>query len=328
MHKGENVIERFYIMANEPNDTLCVPMKLDAFVLNTSVCDGENSSAKIAPITQPNYTFLRLHDSLIQVLLSIPSLNRIRQLTISSKSDVLPHLDIHNTHGDKFNSRITNLENGKTYLHRQGVYLHWMLPRIYRAGAAATEESKLNRDGDGLPDPDSKSELDQTAPQFRPVPTRWLVIRHLRQSTPDYKSVSIPEYTAWVVESDHQQEVDSVGEETDLQVDVSPYIVASSGDVQIQKQAEIFIGKKTLAKDWTEPNGKVAPLTVLNGGNLLFPDFQPHNGNVFSILDNFEIKSGDDAEYLESATADYYVIGWHARPEEGLEPFDPKASLY
>ncbi|KAM0800552.1 hypothetical protein BDR22DRAFT_850972 [Usnea florida] len=41
---------------DELNDTLCIPMQLDAFVRNTSVSNGAQSSAKIAPIIQPNYT--------------------------------------------------------------------------------------------------------------------------------------------------------------------------------------------------------------------------------------------------------------------------------
>lgn len=58
-------------MSEELNSTLSVPMKLDAFVFNEQVCsggeNGDDMRAKVAPITQPNYTFLRLHDSLIQV---------------------------------------------------------------------------------------------------------------------------------------------------------------------------------------------------------------------------------------------------------------------
>lgn len=204
-----------------------------------------------------------------------------------------------------------------------------MLPRVYRAAASATEDSKLDRDGDGFPDPETNSDpktkpgTDQTAPQFRPVPTRWLVIRHLRESTPHYgdKEVDMPVYKAWVVESNYQQKVTNVALSQDLQVDMSPFIAApSDGNVNIKKQAEVFIGKKTPVKKWTEPLTKNAPLTVLNGGNILFPDFQYHNGNVFSILDNFEYQSGKNVKYLESAAVDYFVMGWHASPEEGIEP--------
>ena len=56
---------------------------------------------------------------------------------------------------------------------------------------------------------------------------------------------------------------------------------------------------------------------------MLFPDFQQHNTNVFSVLDNFEYKDGNKVAYLESATADSHVIGWHAQPIEGSEYYSP-----
>lgn len=58
-------------MLGDLNDTICLPMKLDAFVFNGPVCSGgaekDEARAKIAPITQPNYTMLRIYDALIQV---------------------------------------------------------------------------------------------------------------------------------------------------------------------------------------------------------------------------------------------------------------------
>lgn len=44
-------------------DIVLVPMQMEAFVLNLAVCgtgkDGDDT-ARIVPITQPNYAFLRL----------------------------------------------------------------------------------------------------------------------------------------------------------------------------------------------------------------------------------------------------------------------------
>ena len=192
-----------------------------------------------------------------------------------------------------------------------------MLPRVYRTGVAATQDGEL--DGDQK----HRSGAEKSAPQFRPVPTRWLIIRHIRESASNYETLAIPSYKAWVLESDYQQMVDRVSNDQDLQVDMSPFVAAPSGEkVDIQKQAEVFIGKKTSVDSWTEPKEpgkKATPMTVLNGGNILFPDFQQHNSNVFSVLDNFEYKKGDDVAYLDSATADYYVIGWHPRQDEGNE---------
>ena len=69
-------------------ETVLVPLKLDAFALTPQTCSGANNS--IAPITQPNYTFLRLHDNLI-----VP--------------DILDHVDLHQVSPASFNSRITDL---------------------------------------------------------------------------------------------------------------------------------------------------------------------------------------------------------------------------
>jgi len=48
-------------------ETVCVPVNLDAFVLNVPVCDS--GACRIAPITQPDYVSLRLENSVIQVLI-------------------------------------------------------------------------------------------------------------------------------------------------------------------------------------------------------------------------------------------------------------------
>jgi hypothetical protein len=227
-------------------------MKLDAFVFNGKVCSGEDigdkairdKRAKIAPITQPNYTFLRLHDALIQ-------------------GDILPHVDIHNSFENEFNSRYCNIDTGEIYKDRQGVYLHWMLPRLYRVGvAAAGDEVGVDHGVEGLPGR-SDEDSDRSAPQFRPVPTRWLVIRRLKQSIPDFKEVGAPEYQAWVIESDKQSVLDKgktasagekwdpdedpdvgeISDDLDIQVDLSPFISAPDDDsraVKISKQAEIL----------------------------------------------------------------------------------------
>ncbi|KAI1359327.1 hypothetical protein F5Y08DRAFT_84315 [Xylaria arbuscula] len=285
-------------MSEDLNDTICLPMKLDAFVFNGPVCSGgeqgDEARAKIAPITQPNYTMLRVNDALIQ-------------------SDILPHVDIHNTYKNEYNSRLTDLDTGTPYRHRQGVYLHWMLPRVYRSGVAATGESNVDNVGEGLPPAE-----DSSAPQFHSIPSRWLVIRRLRESVPDYKTIGVNEYEAWVIESDKQRKLGdptkpgNLPKDIDLQVEVAPFISAPLNQtVNINEQAEVFIGSKTPMGQWTEPGDERSPVTVLNGGNMLFPDYQYHNANVLSVLDNFEYNSGGDVKYMQSATADYYVIGWH-----------------
>lgn len=72
------------------DDVVLLPMKVDAFVLNDAVCSSP--SYKIAPITQPNYTFLRLHDNLIE-------------------ADILDHVDLHAPADPDLTSRITDLRS-------------------------------------------------------------------------------------------------------------------------------------------------------------------------------------------------------------------------
>ena len=75
-------------------ETVCLPMKVDAFVLNQSVCNGKDS--KIAPITQPNYTFLRLDNATIQ-------------------NDVLGHVDLHAASPANCNRRLMGVYTTRIY---------------------------------------------------------------------------------------------------------------------------------------------------------------------------------------------------------------------
>lgn len=298
---------------------LIVPLKLDAFVLNAKVCSGGPKDAKIAPITQPNYTFLRIAGFVAQ-------------------NDVLNHVDLHRTSPADLNSRFSDIgslpvnEEGKPRhpprADRVGVYLHWMMPRAYRSGVATSPP---------IPPPDEagagagvgvgvgadsatkkeESKVDNTAPVFRIVPNRWLVIRKLY---PDYLPTSavIPDVEAWVVESDRLRNINNtedLGRDTDLQVDVSPYV---DGSGSIATQAEVFIGWKGPAAGWTEQDKPRVPLTVLSSSNPLFADYQPHNSNVFSIVDNFAYEINGEKFYLTKATASYFVLGWHSDPSNDL----------
>lgn len=303
------------VPAATPLSTILLPLKIDAFVLNPSVATASTpTSSKIAPISQPNYTFLRLDNNVIQ-------------------NDVLQHVDLHHTSPASFNSRITDLgkrddgQIGELRANRIGVYLHWIMPRSYRSGTAATPGAKekqrevrhkrgLGSDGDSI---------DHSAPEFVNVPPRWLVVRRINDMdaiTPH--GADIPEVQAWVVESDRRRGVDDLGPEVDLQVDVSPFVHATPGkEVDIEQQAEVFIGYKKAADEWEEdPSplvGRVS-LSLLSSSNQLFADYQPHNSNVFSIVDTFEYIDSNDGttNHLETANASYYVIGWHNKREEDL----------
>ena len=96
---------------------LAIPMKLDAFVFNPNTCNGGPKDAKIAPITQPNYTFLRINE-------------------FELRNDLPDHADLHNATPRSRNLRLYDLGIGKVRDNRLGVYLHWMIPRPYRSGVA------------------------------------------------------------------------------------------------------------------------------------------------------------------------------------------------
>ncbi|OJJ32516.1 hypothetical protein ASPWEDRAFT_44668 [Aspergillus wentii DTO 134E9] len=300
-------------MADSMN--LAVPLKLDAFVLNEEVCGKVEKDAKIAPITQPNYTFLQLDDSLIQ-------------------NDILDHIDLHNAFPAQTNPRLYDLGTGKPHENRMGVYLHWIMPRFYRTGTAATpsahpqhtEELKAK----GLGKTHAENPEDYASPAFRALPNRWLVIRKLDTSSIEPKTAKIDEVAAWVVESDRVRSIDDEDlVDADLQVDISPYITTNKESVRhinLAKQAEVFIGYKKEANDWEEWNESTTPskpkpervdLTAISSSNQLFLDYQPHCSNVFSTVDTFKCTVNDSPSQLTSAKADYYVLGWHSDATKG-----------
>ncbi|XXG96346.1 hypothetical protein Hte_002628 [Hypoxylon texense] len=268
------------------SDVLLVPIQLQAFCLNPAVCGtgkDDDKGARIIPITQPNYTFLRLDNFVVQ-------------------SDVLNHADLHNAAPAKTNSRMTDL-GSRTYTarrNRHGVYLHWILPQLYRSGVAAADSGEAS------------------TPEFRAPPTRWIIVRKLDLDSIDQKVRSkFKQYQAWVIESDYRWSLDDIPLDYDLEVDVSPFVVGVAGqgdDETIVQQAEVFIGRKTPIEKWSEPTGaQYADINLLRSGNQLFADFQLHNTNVFSILDNFEYEGTDQKTcFLDEATASYYLFGWHS----------------
>ncbi|KAI1812466.1 hypothetical protein GGS20DRAFT_587464 [Poronia punctata] len=294
------------------NQNILIPVKLDAFVFNEAVCNGGPGKAKIAPIAQPNYSFLRLSDSYLQ-------------------SDILYSTDLHNAAPADDNSRLNDLGTRTRRTNRQGVYLHWTIPRVYRSGTAA---DRGDGERNGLPD-------------FPEPPTRWLVVRHIHDLglvKPAEAAKALKPVTGWIVESDRCRTLDGPrrnGElidkenvlpiDLDLQVDVSPFVSppddVGNGNV-LDKQAEVFIGDKIDATTWQEsvpakkgedPKKRVN-LQLMGSSNELFADFQPHCPNVFSIVDNFSYQTEDDSgmKYATEVSASYSVIGWNSKPDKDI----------
>ena len=303
---------------------LLVPVQIDAFRLNEAACgDGSDRdrSTRIAPITQPNYTFLRLDNFVLQ-------------------NDVLPHVDLHNSAPAARNPRLRDLSTMPTapLRHRRGIYLHWTLPRCYRSGVSMADSApdarrKEERDSKGLQTSSEGSSgggggqtIGSSTPGFIQPPTRWLIVRKL-----DVNSIEPPEarsafkdkeYVAWVIESDFLWKLNDIPLDYDLQVDVSPFVTSSGTGVntkQLMQQAEVFIGRRIPLEEWTDSASNMASeppdISLIRSSNQLFADHQFHNANVFSMLDNFRYGHDQAPQYLSYAKASYSLVGWHRKDE-------------
>lgn len=293
-------------MASKIDQNVLVPVKLDAFIFNRPVFNASDEEkndppknpkdpkdhqdpkdtkdkptfAKIAPIVQPNYTFLRLDTDYIQ-------------------SDILNPIDLHNAWPAEFNSRFTDLGTDKARPHRQGVYVHWTIPRLYRSGIAATKPESVPAPAPPPTPPasfslgddgknggkDGKEAVDPTVPAFPNLPTCWLVIRHIADEAtiqPASARQLIPKFAAWVVDSDYLWNLDQIPAWMDVQTDVSPFISAAGGtSVGLAEQAEVFIGRKTPLQGWTDPRKdpkakRIERFNLVASSNQLFADYQPH----------------------------------------------------
>lgn len=278
--------------------TFCLPMKLDAFLVNSQAV-GTNSS-RLALFSHPEYAKLRLDD----------------EFRTNMKHDVFPTIDLrYSSPGFNYNDRITDLTTGDDIKDRHGIYLHWILPRFYRTGLTITgQQSTLEPNtADDLKRKlgyKSPSSDDPRNPIYHSLPTRWVIVRHITKSDPPAE----PEFEAFVIESDRLRRLTELDAKVDLQVDVSPFLHVHSGEAgsELRHQGEYFIGIKNSLDGWKEKTAERASLSTITSINHLFADYQPHNSNVFSMLDNTVTKYTD-------ATANYYVMGWHADEDE--DPF-------
>ena len=301
-------------------ENIAIPVDVTAFALSPKNCDG---LSRIAPITQPDYIGLRLDESLIQ-------------------HDVLDQIDFHLTAPATLNSRLTDLGTNPPQFrqNRLGVYLHWSLPRLYRAATQYADSTQQAKDNAKKSVTDPTNTADPSQPTYPAVPNRWLVVRKLSSQQPAAK---LPEFQTWVVESDRLQHIQDIPDDVDLEVDVTPFVEyqANSTSGVLATQAEIFIGKRNehsgwqdQTTGWVEDSAPAAGqflngLTIMDSSNPLFPgkiqptfnfsrcteasvDYVPHNGSVFSLVDSFSYHENNAVQHLTSATADYFVIGWHS----------------
>ena len=162
-----------------------------------------------------------------------------------------------------------------------------------------------------------------------------MIIRHINPSTIAPTGTNVPEFQSWVIESDRLRNInDSDLVAADLEVDVSPstnpLLFDPTNNTVVEGQAEVFIGKSTPTASWSETTadtGSHIDLTVMTSSNPLFADYQPHNSNVFSFVDNFSYTTSSGATaYLTQASCDYQVIGWHADPDQDPFTTDPSVT--
>ena len=292
-------------------DTLCIPMKVDAFLMNNT------EVANLAPIVQPEYAYLRADKNLLRhdVLKHISPLSSYSGRSGSPQK----YCDrLHDIALDGGDSTIMTLpKNGRW--NRWGIYVSWSLPRFYRTGLSATSSS--DKDGPrGVGGYPVANKSDPQLPIHRPPPNRWIVIRHV------YSSVDWSRTTkAFVIESDRIRKVSDFPPEADLEVDAAPFIDETGGqDSALSSQGQNFVGLKQPLNGWKENlSAPRASLSNANNLNPLFTDYQPHNSNVFSMIDDILypwMDSGRSPKVdIQVGKVDYYVIGWHSDPKD--DPF-------
>ncbi|KAH7322578.1 hypothetical protein B0I35DRAFT_476514 [Stachybotrys elegans] len=282
-------------------NAVLVPMGVQTFVVTE---DFLQSNYRIAPLIQPDYSSLRAEGLLAHDVMEQLQLSRHRLLA-------------------KHNTRFVNVATGEVRKERVGVYLSWTIPKTYRQGITATAKAAVDHSAAKLKagymydtktttaSSDGTPEVAATDVKFRNIPTRYLIIRvaHSRNS-------SKPSSEIFVLESDRIRNINEA-ELNNLDVEniTCPFI---NPDLSAEQQAEAFLGLKKTLRDYTpEPNAaRRVPLTIVESGNDLFADFQPHNNSVFSLHDDLGLGTSSE---IKDATLDYLVVGFHHRPED--EPF-------
>lgn len=175
-----------------------------------------------------------------------------------------------------------------------GVYLKWRLPD------ALTRGVQSNLDG---------------VTTYPPVPNRWLVLR-ADMTDASAASAGAGKLTAWIVESDHINGPDPVPVRA---ADVGALYLPSEADPIVPVAISIGRNVRLDGNAWAEPGTKLG-LTAVAPGNTLFGAFQPHNINVFSLIDPLD-------DYVDPATGaaptpgkpamfSYAVIGWLSDPAD------------
>ncbi|KAF5648087.1 hypothetical protein F52700_1302 [Fusarium sp. NRRL 52700] len=310
------------------SSAVCIPIQVSTFTLNAAVANSGKDVPNwcVGPLSQPNYDRLLRYEN-----------------------DVQQHADMLNRHRlESLNPRLFDAFDKKVRPNRQGLYLHWKLPQLYRATAevsAGADEfknecfkngflslEKATEEKDGVEalkidggaqwnTKASKATTGESSSLYRAVPNRWLVWRRIHEDSilTDENSDNLKKNELFIIESNLCRNISEMGPEIDIEVDVSPFVDAEK---RPEGQEDMFLGNKiSVFSDGAQPPNekegekKSVPLSIFNSSNPLFADFQPHNSNVFSMVDTFTYQHdlGDgksETRTLTSANVDYLVLGW------------------
>jgi hypothetical protein len=138
---------------------------------------------------------------------------------------------------------------------------------------------------------------------------------------------NLPAVKAFAIESNRIRKIADFGPEEDVETEAAPFLDLADNK-GAHEQDDTFMGYKTDLEGWTEGfipgseenRGKYhSPLTVVNSSNPLFPDYQPHNPNVFSFHDDLTYLKGDKRLTLKHAEVSYLVFGYYS--DEKHDPF-------
>lgn len=169
------------------------------------------------------------------------------------------------------------------------------------------------------------------------MPDRWFVFRLITNAQhADGDSLMDQDATAvkaFAIESNRIRKIADFGPDEDIETEATPFLDLGPNQGSHMQQ-DTFMGFKTDLEGWTDgalpgsaPNDKKyhSPLTVVDSSNPLFPDYQPHNANVFSLHDDLTYLKGGRKMTLKHAQVSYFVFGYYSN--ETQDPFfvDPKA---
>src|SRR6266536_341246 len=220
--------------------TVLVPMQSSAFILNEKVCAPE-LDVKIAPISQPNYTFLRL-----------------------SNNPILPDiLDRHDLHHKCITCerKLTRLRPGSGNSSPESGWSPSALESsqsvsIRNIVLTVSEARPKHEEGSGWFPKPCESWRRHGSTRLSPGAKRFLVIQRLtKDSIPANlpSGHSLQPIETWVIESDRIRHLEEFEQDTDLETEAAPFIEPSKTTISdpwaIEGQAEVFLGCKTRFDD-------------------------------------------------------------------------------